>query len=130
MRIGIAVFRGLVAPRLDFSEQLLIYEIEDNNIILKNTVNLALNNYFEILTLLKREEINYVICGGGPRGFLRNLYFNGIEILNGGFLSPDKAIELFLKNQLSPLSSDWVGGRNWGRRKRIRRGFGGKGRKK
>lgn len=130
MRIGIAVFRGLVAPRLDFSEQLLIYEIEDNNIILKSTVNLVLNNYFEILTLLKSEGINYVICGGGPRGFLRNLYFNGIEILNGGFLSPDKAIELFLKNQLSPLSSDWGGGRSWGGRKRFRRGFGGKGRKK
>ncbi len=130
MRIGIAVFRGLVAPRLDFSEQLLVYEIDDESIVLKNTVNLVLNNYFEILTLLKSERINYVICGGGPRGFLRNLYFNGIEILNGGFLSPEKAVELFLQNRLSPLPLDWGGGRNWGRRKRIRRGFGGKGRKK
>jgi len=103
MKIGIAIFRGMVAPRIDFSEQLLVYEIKEGSFALKNTINLILGNHFEILSLLKEEGINYVICGGGPRGFLRNIYFNGIEILNGGFLSPDKAMELFLNNQLTPL---------------------------
>ncbi len=130
MKLGIAVFRGLVAPRVDFSEQLLIYEIEGGSVVLKNTVNLMLNNYFEILSFLKSEGINCVICGGGPRGFLRNLYFNGIEILNGGFLTPEKAIDLFLSNQLAPLSPNFAFGKNRGGRRRFRKGFGGKGRKK
>ncbi len=127
MKLAVAAFRNIVAPRLDFSEQLIIYEIVDGRVMGKSTVNLILGYPMELLSVLKSENISIIICGGGPRGFLRNLFFNGIEILNGGFMEPDVAVDLFLKGKIPSFfgNAAFYNG-EWPRRSRRgkRKGFG------
>ncbi len=127
MKLAVAVFRNIVAPRLDFSEQLIIYEIVDGRIVGKSSINLILEYPMELLSVLKSENINIIICGGGPRGFLRNLYFNGIEIFNGGFMEPDMVVDLYLKGKIPSFFSETIFYNEWsrrGERGRWRKGFG------
>ncbi len=124
MKVGVAVFRNIVAPRLDFSEQIFSYDIENGKVLNMNAINLVLGYPMELLNVLRSEGIDTIICGGGPRGFLRNLYFNGINILNGGFMEPQKAVELFLEQKLLPFFTEYDLNFGWGRRNRWGRGAG------
>ncbi len=129
MKVAVAVFKNIVAPRLDFSEKLVIYDMDNGKITDKKTVNLLLDYSLEIVGLLKEENVDVVICGGGPRGFLRNIYINGIEIINGGFMEPDTAAMMFVENKLSPIFTLFGQGKGRGfgnTGKGLRRGFGNK----
>jgi predicted Fe-Mo cluster-binding NifX family protein len=127
MKVAIAVFKNIVAPRLDFSEKLIIYDIDNGNIKNKRTLNLLLDYSLEIVGLLKEENIDTVICGGGPRGFLRNIYINGIDIINGGFMEPDTAAKMFMENKLTPITTLFGQGKGRGfgnMKKGMGMGFG------
>ncbi len=100
MKIAIGIFKNIVAPRFDFSEQLYIYEIQNNKIINKKILNIVLEYSFEIISLLKSENISTVICGGGPRMLLRNLLVNGIDVKIGNFIEPDLTVKMYLEGKL------------------------------
>jgi len=122
MKIAVAIFRDNIAPRLDFAEAIITYKIENNLIKEKKKVELLLDHPLEIIDLLKDRNINTVICGGGPRGFLRRLSFYNFDLRFVPFGLPEKAVDMYLKGQLPTFDFGFREGCWRNKRRRIRRG--------
>jgi predicted Fe-Mo cluster-binding NifX family protein len=100
MKVAVTIFRNSIAPRVDISEGLLIYEIDDGVIKNKEEYNSAFEQPFQLLSVLREKGIKKILCGGCPQFLLRMLFFNGFEVMPGLAGDPGEIIEALVKGKL------------------------------
>lgn len=105
MKVAISVFRNVVSPRLDSSDGLLIYDIDNDVVNKKEKCSLNFDQPAQLISILQKKKITTVICGGCPQFFLRMLFFHGVDVIAGVTGNPDSIINVLMKGKLKALPS-------------------------
>lgn len=103
MKVAVAIFRNGVSPRIDVTDSLMVYDIEDG--IVKNQEKCALSfeQPADLVSVLQKKEIEKILCGGCPQFYLRTLAFYGVDVLRGLSGNPDHIIKSLIDGQLDDL---------------------------
>jgi len=62
MKVAISVFRNGVSPRLDISDGLLIYDIDNDGVNKKEKCSLNFDQPAQLNSILQKKEITTIIC--------------------------------------------------------------------
>jgi hypothetical protein len=106
MKVGIPIFRNVVSPRLDIADGLLIYNIDNDVVNKKEKCSLNFDQPAQLISILQKNEITTIICGGCSQFFLRNLVFFGFDVVSGLTGDPDHIVQIFAAGKLNNGNSD------------------------
>lgn len=106
MKVAIPIFRNVVSPRLDIADGLLIYDIDNDVVNKKEKCSLNFDQPAQLISILQKNEISTIICGGCPQFFLRNLVFFGFDVVSGLTGDPDHIVQVFAAGNLNNGNSD------------------------
>ncbi len=115
MRLAVANFNGRVAPRLEFTTEFDVFDIERGVVTGRSKVVFPFPNP-DIPKKLKEEGVDIVICGGAHWQLLNLFRFFGIEVLWGQLGSVEEVVTAFLNESLpypGPLPGGRGGGWGW-----------------
>jgi predicted Fe-Mo cluster-binding NifX family protein len=127
MNVAIPLFKNRVSPRIDIADSLLIYRIDNGVVKGQEKCNLSFEYASQLVSILKKNQIEKIICGGCPQFFLRMLYLYGVEVIPGVIGDPDYIVKQLLSGKLPDiLLNEFIGK---GCRRRHRQGGRGKFRK-
>jgi len=107
MRIAVTYENGMVFQHFGHTERFKVYDIEDNRVILATTVNTNGSGHGALADILKKLNVNTLICGGIGDGAKRALSEAGIDLFPGVTGGADEAIEAYLSKRLNydPLTT-------------------------
>ena len=100
MKVAVPVFRNVVSPRVDISDGLLVYDIDNDVVNKKEKFRLEFDQPAQLVSILQKNEITTVICGGCPQFYLRNLVFFGFDVVSGLTGDPDHIAEAFAAGKI------------------------------
>ncbi|NIM15872.1 MAG: hypothetical protein GTO45_28080 [Candidatus Aminicenantes bacterium] len=125
MKVAIPVFKNGVSPRVDISDTLLIYNIDNGVVKEKEKCSLDFDQPFQLVSFLQEKGISTILCGGCPQFFWRMLFFYGFDVVPGVMGDPEDLVKLLAAGKLPGMSSSYRGymGRSCGRRERFRGGL-------
>jgi predicted Fe-Mo cluster-binding NifX family protein len=131
MKVAIAIFRNGVSPRVDISDSLLIYDLENSSIKNRETCSLSFEQPSELVSFLQKKDIRKIICGGCPQFYLRTLNFYGFDVIHGLSGNPGHIVKSLIDGKLDGLPVNGACRRNrrgrdvWHRNKREKKFNGG-----
>ncbi len=105
MRIAIPIFKKNVTPRLDITDSLLVYHIDNSRIACVEKYVRTFEQPGQLISFLKEYQVEKLIFGGCPGFFMRMLQMNNIDIIYGIIGSPDDAIEALMKRTIDQMTS-------------------------
>lgn len=104
MKLAMPIWENHVSTVLDFSENLLIIEIEGREIISQSSINWSLCNDAMKASLLKEEGVSVLLCGAVSKPLqilLENMGINLISCLRG---QKDVILNAYMEGQLCEKS--------------------------
>lgn len=126
MKVGIMLFRNIVSPRLDIADSLLVYDIDNENGVVKKKeqCSLAFDHPTQLISFLQENEVKKIICGGCPQFLSRMLVFHGFDMVAGLTGDPGHIEKMLVEGKLGDLRSSESSsfGSGFGRRRRSWRG--------
>ena len=106
MKIAVAVFNNVVAPRADIADEVFIYEVKNKKIIKKVNYKIFLDAGCYFYSLVKNLKVNKFICGSYPHMILNMLQSNGTEVYMNSMGDPDEVVKRFLDKKPSSVIAD------------------------
>jgi predicted Fe-Mo cluster-binding NifX family protein len=103
MKVAIPIFRNVVSPRVDISDGLLIYEIDNDVVKKKERYSLNFDQPDQLISILQKNGITTIICGGCPHFFLRMLFVHDFDVLPGLTGDPEHIIKMLIDGKLKGL---------------------------
>ena len=94
------MFRNGVSPRVDITDNLLIYTIENGSVTGQEKCPVSFEQPPELVSLLLEKEITKVICGGCPQFYLRALNYYRFDVVHGASGEPDRLIAQLIDGKL------------------------------
>ena len=80
LRVAIPLFGAEVAPRFGFSRSLLLADIAEGEVTRRHQVDVTDLCWSERLTLMARQQVRLLVCGGFNRRFLPFAGRLGIQV--------------------------------------------------
>lgn len=100
MRIAVTYENGQVFQHFGHTERFKLYDLEHDMVILATTVNTNGSSHGALPDVLKKLEVNKLICGGIGSGAKRALKEAGIELYAGVKGDADQVVQDFLIGRL------------------------------
>ncbi len=100
MKIAVAYADGEVFQHFGHTEKFKIYEIEDGKVVSSEIIGSEGSGHGALATLLSKQAVNVLICGGIGGGAQAALEEAGIELCAGASGDADGAVEAYLKGEL------------------------------
>ena len=100
MKIAVTYEKGEVFQHFGKTEQLKIYEIDQNKIINTNIIDTNGQGHGVLCDLLKNNNVDILLCGGLGTGAKNMLEENNIKVFAGVKGNTDKNVEDYLANKL------------------------------
>jgi predicted Fe-Mo cluster-binding NifX family protein len=100
MKIAMPVWESHVSTVLDFSETLLIVDIEGKKVIGRSCVNWSLCNDTMKLSLIKEAGVSMLLCGAVSRPMQFILENSGINLISGLRGRTDLILQAYLEGNL------------------------------
>lgn len=101
MRIAVTYEFGQVFQHFGHTERFHIYDVEGGEVKLATTVNTNGSGHGALADILKKLQVDALICGGIGGGAKRALAEAGITLYGGVTGSADEAVEALLKGRLA-----------------------------
>lgn len=102
MKIAIPVFQTKISPRFDQTQEFVLLEIENDNIIARKTLTTQGWSVLDKMKYLVDLGVNTLICGGIDRASLQYLGFKGIKIYSWVTGEVEDAVSCFLSHRMKP----------------------------
>jgi predicted Fe-Mo cluster-binding NifX family protein len=96
MTVALALFKDVVAPRLDKADKVFIYEIAKGEIKNREVFDLFFDHTSYLHSILEQKKVEKVLCGSCPETLLRILRYRGIDVICNLLGDPQNNIEMFL----------------------------------
>lgn len=100
MRIAVTYEEGQVFQHFGHTERFKIYDVEHNKVILATTINTNGSSHGALPDVLKKLEVEKLICGGIGSGAKRALQEAGIELYAGVKGEADQMVQDLLRGKL------------------------------
>ena len=100
VRIAVTYENGEVFQHFGHTERFKVYDVENNEVKLATTINTNGSGHGALADILKKVQVDTLICGGIGGGAKRALAEAGIELYGGVSGNADKAVEALLKGEL------------------------------
>ncbi len=100
MRIAVTLENDQVFQHFGHTEKFKIYDVAEGEIKLKTTVNTNGSGHGALADILKKLEVNVLLCGGIGGGAKLALSEAGIALYGGVSGNADEAVEAFLADRL------------------------------
>lgn len=100
MRIAVAYENGHVFQHFGHTKRFKVYDTEKGKVIMATTVNTNGNGHGALADILKKMEVDMLICGGIGSGAKRALAEAGIKLYGGVSGDADEAVEQLLAGKL------------------------------
>lgn len=117
MKIAIPRYRGRIAPRFGFTEDVLIMELDGDRVVSQEPVPLDRCFPHEIPRLLHERGVQVVLTGGINTLFQEMFRALGIQVVWGLIGTPEEGLRAYAVGAQSPAPSGCLG-------RRMRRGQG------
>lgn len=100
MKIAVTYEDGNVFQHFGHSEYFRVYDVEDGKVTTANTISTDGSGHGALVDILKKYEVDTLICGGIGDGAKRGLADAGITIYGGVSGDADQAVENLLSEKL------------------------------
>jgi predicted Fe-Mo cluster-binding NifX family protein len=100
MRIAVTYENGQVFQHFGHTERFKVYDIEDGQVKIATTVNTNGSGHGALADILKKLQVDVLICGGIGGGAKRALSEANIRLYGGVSGDTDKAVEALLAKKL------------------------------
>lgn len=100
MKIAVAYKDGHVFQHFGHTEYFKIYNVEDNKVTGTSVINTNGNGHSALAAMLKKIDVDMLICGGIGGGAKKALSEANIKLYGGVSGNADKAVEDFLFGEL------------------------------
>lgn len=100
MRIAVTYEKGEVFQHFGHTERFKIYDVEGGRITVATTVNTDGSGHGALADILKKLEVDTLICGGIGDGAQRALSEANIKLYGGVSGDADKAVDALLNEKL------------------------------
>jgi predicted Fe-Mo cluster-binding NifX family protein len=100
MRIAVTYEKGQVFQHFGHTERFKIYDVEDGRVTVATTVNTNGSGHGALADILKKLEVDTLICGGIGDGAKRALSEANIRLYGGVSGDADKAVDALLNERL------------------------------
>ncbi len=101
MRIAVAYDSGQVFQHFGQTERFAVYDVQDGKVITKTTVNTNGSGHGALADVLRKIQVDTLICGGIGDGAKRALDEAGIRLYGGVTGDADQAVEALLRGNLA-----------------------------
>ncbi|MEG1426136.1 MAG: NifB/NifX family molybdenum-iron cluster-binding protein [Oscillospiraceae bacterium] len=101
MKIAVTYENGLVFQHFGHAEAFKIYEVENQKVVTSEVVSTNGSGHGALADILKKMNVQILICGGIGGGARQALGEVGIEIYGGVTGFADKAVEALLAGKIS-----------------------------
>lgn len=101
MRIAVTYENGQVFQHFGHTERFKIYDVENGSVGTTYVVNTNGSGHGALADILKKIDVDTLICGGIGAGARRALNEAGIKLYGGASGDADQAVEDLLKGKLS-----------------------------
>ncbi|MCP4677383.1 MAG: hypothetical protein GY854_18085 [Deltaproteobacteria bacterium] len=102
MKIAVPRFEEEVAPCFDYSVNIVVFTIQNDNIIAEKKFTLSSQNTVDRIRLLRDQEVDVLICGGIQDRFEDMVKANGIRVISWVSGNVEDLIRDFLDHKLKP----------------------------
>jgi predicted Fe-Mo cluster-binding NifX family protein len=96
MKIAVMVFSGVIAPRVDIAEEVIIYDIKNHKVAKRNQYKIFSEPHLFFSSLLSRTNIKLILCGACPEYILKIIQSYGTEVILNRMGDPDEAVKKVL----------------------------------
>lgn len=100
MRIAVTYENGEVFQHFGHTERFKIYDVEDDRVAIATTVNTNGSGHGALADILKKLNVDTLICGGIGGGAKRALAEADITLYGGVSGNADEAVEALLAKKL------------------------------
>ena len=100
MRIAMPVWENHVSTVLDFSDTLLIVDVEDREIKAEDCIDWSLCNDTMKLSLMQEERVSVLLCGAVSKPLQIMLENSGIKLIHGLRGHKDALLRAYLYGEL------------------------------
>lgn len=100
MRIAVTYERGKVYQHFGYTQRFKIYDVQDGAVVTATTVNTNGSGHGALADILKKLEVDTLICGGIGEGARQALTQAGIRTYGGVTGDTDQAVETLLAGTL------------------------------
>jgi len=101
MRIAVAFEQGEVFQHFGHTERFKLYDVENGTVATTYVVNTNGSGHGALADILKKIDVDTLICGGVGAGARRALQEAGIRLYGGVTGGADQAVEDLLSGRLS-----------------------------
>lgn len=101
MRIAVTYEDGQVFQHFGHTERFKIYDVENGKVTVATTVNTNGSGHGALADILKKLQVDTLICGGIGGGAKTALAEAKIKLFGGVSGNADKAVEALLANNLA-----------------------------
>jgi len=103
MKVAVAIFKDVVAPRLDIADSVIIYEIKNKVLKSKEKFRLFFDRPYYLIALMEEEKLTSILCGSCPPFLLRALDVHDFDVKWGLMGDPDKLIKSLIEGKYKNL---------------------------
>jgi predicted Fe-Mo cluster-binding NifX family protein len=101
MKILVTVNKSHISPRFDLTIETLIAACEDNHLVTPfRTLLLTRPSADELCSLIMKENIDIIICGGIEEKHLKYLTWKKVKVIHSVIGSYAEALNMAIDNQL------------------------------
>ena len=100
MRIAVTYEKGQVFQHFGHTERFKIYDVENGKVVLATVVNTDGSGHGALADILKKINVDTLICGGIGSGARRALEEAGIKLYGGVKGDTDQAVAALLAGKL------------------------------
>lgn len=101
MKIAVTYENGQVFQHFGHTEHFKVYEVENNKIVTASLLSTEGNGHGALAGLLKKENVDTLICGGIGAGAQQSLAKADIQLYGGVSGNADQSVEDLLADQLA-----------------------------
>lgn len=101
MRIAVSYENGTVFQHFGHTQRFKVYDVDQNGVMIATTVNTDGSGHGALADILKKLNVDALICGGIGEGAKRALREAGIALYGGVKGDTDKAVEALLAGKLT-----------------------------
>jgi len=102
MKVGVAAYKGAVANRIDFSDSIKVYRIQEEKPLLERELKLPKTNPLSDVNTVLSSGIDVLICGAINGFFYRMLAGNGVKVLPWVLGDVDSVLKSYVDGRLQP----------------------------
>lgn len=100
MKVAVTYEKGMVFQHFGKCQNFLIAEVKDGKLVHRALLNAGGNGHSALVTLLQREGVNTLVCGGIGGGARTALQAAGISLISGAKGSVDIVLDAYCAGTL------------------------------